>query len=303
MFRQTDEEHRLFFKGINGFPNLTYSYNGERWSKTPIILDSMEWTDIFLNKADHTYWVAADRKIFHFDQNFLPIRVYTKTEGVPDLDLAGLIMDNNKGLWFHTDRSIHQLNTETGEISMLSEKDGYQKQHFEIMRSNAKDYSGNFYFPGGLFGSGFNIIDPSKYTTPGSSIYLRSFYVNQQPFGLPTGINDLTEVNLKYNENKITLETGTIDYYSKGDSRIRYKLTGVNDGWQYAEAGYTIRYDNLDPGSYSLIMQASNASYQFNGPEHTVVFNISPPWWATWWARTLFILLFGYLLWSYIQYL
>jgi hypothetical protein len=86
---------------------------------------------------------------------------------------------------------------------------------------------------------------PEKFASPASSVYLRSIRVNDKPLPLATGANNLQTVSLKYFQNKITIETGVIDYYSKGKNQIRYKLEGVNNAWQYAPAYYTIRFDGL----------------------------------------------------------
>ncbi len=43
--------------------------------------------------------------------------------------------------------------------------------------------------------------------------------------------------------------------------------------------------DGLSPGEYRLVIQASNASNQFNGPEKIIKITINPPFWDTWWFR------------------
>ena len=121
-------------------------------------------------------------------------------------------------------------------------------------------------------------------------MYLKSLEINQKSFPLPTGINDLQELSLRYNDNQITIETGIIDYYTKGNSNIRYKLEEINGDWQIAPDNYTIRYDGLPPGKYRLVMQASNAANDFNGPEKILFIHINPPFWQTWWFRTLIVL-------------
>jgi hypothetical protein len=118
---------------------------------------------------------------------------------------------------------------------------------------------------------------------------LQSLEISQKPFPGSAGVNNLQNLSLKYFENKITIETGIIDYYSKGKGRLRYKLDaqGENADWQYAPDYYTIRYEDLQPGNYTLIMQAGNAANEFNGPEKILLINISPAFWNTWWFRTL----------------
>src|SRR5207344_2223426 len=89
-----------------------------------------------------------------------------------------------------------------------------------------------------------------------------------------------------------------------GSSHMRYKLeiNGATAAWQYAPANYTIRFEQLRPGQYTLRMQASNSALQFNGPEKVLEIIVHPPWWQTWWARITFILAFALVLWNFIQY-
>src|SRR4030095_6271544 len=147
-----------------------------------------------------------------------------------------------------------------------------------------KDNSGDIYF------AGYGIIDrisPDKYLSIPSSVYLKSLSIKEFHLPLSTGVNNLQKLSLKYFQNRIAVETGTIDYYSQGKNHIRYKLEGEGriENWQYAPANYTIRYEELAPGKYTLQMQASNAGNEFTGPVKTVLFQISPAFWNTWWFR------------------
>ena len=90
---------------------------------------------------------------------------------------------------------------------------------------------------------GLDRIYPERYSSAAtSSVYLRSLAINQKPFPLSTGVNNLEELSLRYNQNTISIETGIIDYYAKGKGHIRYKLKGgdKDEDWQYGPAYYTI---------------------------------------------------------------
>ncbi|HWD87219.1 MAG TPA: two-component regulator propeller domain-containing protein, partial [Mucilaginibacter sp.] len=106
----TDGENLLFLKRDESEGNLTYRCKQARWVRVPNALDHIQWTSIFLSTKDKSYWVAGENRIFHYDPIFRPIRTYGKADGLPDLVVVGLIADNNGNIWFHTDRSIHQLN-------------------------------------------------------------------------------------------------------------------------------------------------------------------------------------------------
>jgi hypothetical protein len=173
-------------------------------------------------------------------------------------------------------------------MTSLSEKDGYKKQAFSWLPPHFKDKNGNLYFAGV---DGIDLINPGKLDLfPPSSVYLQSLEVNQKPFPFSTGVNNLKELSLEYFQNQITIETGVIDYYSRGKSSIRYKLEEINNSWQYAPSNYTIRFEKLLPGRYKLVIQASNSGNNFTGPEKILMINISPAFWNTWWFRTLAVL-------------
>jgi hypothetical protein len=194
------------------------------------------------------------------------IHNYTNEDGMPGVIIHGLIPDKKGNIWFNTDRAIFQLNAKSGTITSLAEKDGFSPQNFYDF-SSARDGNGDIFITGRAFAAGVDWISPDKYVFSPSSVYLESLKINQQTFPLSAGINHVKELSLKYSENNIIIETGIIDYYSKGNGHIRYKLEaeGKKANWQYAPAYYTIRYEQLPPGNYTLQMQASNAANEFNG--------------------------------------
>ena len=77
---------------------------------------------------------------------------------------------------------------------------------------------------------------------------------------------------MKYFQNQISIETGIINHYTQGKSRMRYKLDNMDTTWQYAPYYYTIRYEGLPPGKYTLLMQASNGANEFTGSKKVYLF-------------------------------
>jgi len=280
----TNNDHLIFM--THPVTNLTYSLLNGKWTKISSPLDSISWIGraIYYNEKDKTYWVGDWGQLIHYDKDFRLIRRYTQKDGLITEDISNILADNRGNIWIQTVKSILELNIKTEKITLLSVKDGLKKQSYG---ANAPvESGGNLFFWGD---DGIDRVSPDKLTEnyPPSLVYLKSLEINQKPFSLPTGINNLQELSVRYNQNKISIETGIIDYYTKGGSRIRYKLEEVNENWQVSPGNYTIRYDGLSPGKYTLVLQASNAAGDFNGPEKLLVINIRPPFWQTWWFKTL----------------
>jgi streptogramin lyase len=290
LYRMTLAKERFIYlrNAGDGKSNYTFENKNGKWIKIPHLLDSLEWTTMFYNKKDQTYWVGLKYELIHYDKNFWKIRAYSQDNGYNGA--VSIIADNSGDIWF-TDilNRINRLDTTIGVITYISDADGYQRQKFDWLGPIAIDGKGDLYF--GAYNKdqttgGLDIVYPEKYSSAiTSSVYLRSLSINQKPFYLSTGVNNLEELSLRYNQNTISIETGIIDYYANGKGHIRYKLKGGDneEDWQYGPAYYSIRYEKLSPGKYELVLQASNAANEFNSPVKTLVINVSPPFWQTWW--------------------
>ncbi|HYK44965.1 MAG TPA: histidine kinase [Parafilimonas sp.] len=288
------EEDRHMFLGALYPPNFTFENKNGKWTKVPHLLDSLFWLSMLYNKKDQTFWVSLKNELVHFDKEFRRIKTYGQEEGYNG-PMLNMLLDNNGNLWFvNSLKQVGRLNPANGIITTLSEIDDYHKQDYGEYPPATKDVRGNLYF-----GSGYHVenrelnyeldrIYPERYSSaPTSTVYLRSLDVNQNPFSSATGVNNLQELSLNYNQSTISIETGIIDYYAKGKGHIRYKLeeNGKEKDWQYAPAYFTIRYEGLQPGSYRLVIQASNAGNEFNSPLKILMIDIRPPFWQTWWFR------------------
>jgi len=279
-------EKRIFLRVYYANTNLSYYETNGKWVQTATPLDSIEWSCIYYDTSNQSYWAGGLKQLLHFDKNFRLLRRYGEKDGFPGIDVMSIIKDNGGNIWFNNSQGhISQVNAKTGILTVLSERDGYNKQNFLWQTPHFKDESGNLYFAGI---TGIDQVRPGQLDSfPPSTVYLQSLDVNQQPLSPGTGINDLETLSLKYFQSLITLETGVIDYFSKGKSSIRYKLEGINDNWHYAPAHYSIRFEKLPPGKYKLVIQASSSGNNFNGPQKSLMILVSPAFWNTWWFRVM----------------
>jgi signal transduction histidine kinase/streptogramin lyase len=303
-----EEDSLLFLKNPNYPFNYTFKNINGKWTKAAHFFDSLDWISLYYNKKDQTSWISLNDELVHYDKDFRKIKSYTSKDGYNE-GVFNMLTDEGGNLWYvNGEKQVGRLNISTGIITTLSTADGYQPQFFEWFAPGAKDIQGNLYFGEsglGMGRTGLIQIFPEKYVSSNPSfVYFSALNINYKPFPLFTGVNTITELSLKYDQNSVSIGTGIIDYYSTGKSHIRYKLEGEGrtEDWQYGPAYYTIRYEGLAPGNYKLVLQASNAGSEFNGPEKVLFLRISPPWWQTWWARLIFISVFAFVLWSFIQY-
>ncbi len=104
-----------------------------------------------------------------------------------------------------------------------------------------------------------------------------------------------------YNVNQLALVYGTTDLNIQGNVLFSYQLLGYDKTWSVPSDERTANYRKLDPGEYIFQVKARLLNGGF-GEISSYSFKITPPWWQTWWARTVYglialLLILGYNRW------
>jgi len=99
-------------------------------------------------------------------------------------------------------------------------------------------------------------------------------------YGLPENLS------LAYNNNNLTFNFIGITMQQPKYVKYQYMLEGIDENW----SGVTIRnfasYGNLPHGTYTFKVKAMNSEGYWSDA-FVYPFEIRPPWWLTWWFKTL----------------
>ncbi len=99
-------------------------------------------------------------------------------------------------------------------------------------------------------------------------------------------------LRLNWQNNYVTIDFSGITTDQPQNTRYQYHLTGLrNDPYTFTTQS-SASYVNLAPGSYEFKVKAMNYAGLWS-KELTYPFTILPPWWQTWWARTLAAIIFA----------
>jgi len=104
---------------------------------------------------------------------------------------------------------------------------------------------------------------------------------------------------LQYNESVFRLEFAALTYTLPEKNQYAYKMEGFDNDWNYTRSDRTATYTNLDPGTYTFRVKASNNDGVWNDEGTSLVIHVIPPWWKTWWFRTLVVLALVGIAWGY----
>ena len=116
------------------------------------------------------------------------------------------------------------------------------------------------------------------------------------PYNLPVGLS------LPHNENYLQFQFGQANLSRQDTTFYTYVLEGIDKKWSVPTINpYTENYLNLPPGKYSFKVSSKGINGKWEKPT-VFEFRITPPWYQTWWAYTIFgLLILGFLR-GYIVY-
>jgi len=102
-------------------------------------------------------------------------------------------------------------------------------------------------------------------------------------------ITEVPEIRLRYDQSVISFAFAALNYRSPEKNQYAYMMEPFDNEWQYVGAKRTATYTNLDPGAYTFRVKASNNSGVWNEEGVAVKIVVTPPFWGTWWFRSLSI--------------
>ena len=114
-------------------------------------------------------------------------------------------------------------------------------------------------------------------------------------YGLPE------HLSLAYNNNYLAFNFIGITQKQSKKIRYRYTLEGLDENWSALTNRTEAAYGNLPQGSYTFKVKAMNSEGYWSN-EFNYSFVIRPPWWKTWWFRTLVGIFIIGSIWYYIKW-
>ncbi len=265
-----------------------YKMSGNRWEKVYEGLNDFNINAIEEDARRGLLWVATEKGLLSFDRDTRKYRLYDEKDGLANSYIYGIVIAPNGNVFMSTNHGIASLNVQTGVVRNFDLEDGLQGYEFN---GNAylRASNGECFF-GGV--KGLNCFYPSQFhtLTYQPRIHLFNFKVNEEPYSTGTYVDEMNLISLAHNENTISLEFTSIDYYSNGKNYYKYFLEGQDQGWVSAGDRTYARYANLTPGQYTFKVKSANRDGVWSDQERMLLITIRPPFWRTWWFSALYLL-------------
>lgn len=99
------------------------------------------------------------------------------------------------------------------------------------------------------------------------------------------------EITLTYEQRSLNIHFSTLDYSDVRNVKYTYRLEGFDQAWSQPSSTPWAAYQKLPAGKYLLHVKACTSDGTW-GKESTLVIRIKPPFYLTYWAIMIYVLLF-----------
>ena len=245
--------------------------------------------DIIFEDADDTLWIGTNRGLYYFNpSNNSFVRFTNLGAGLTeDIYVFHILEDDQRSLWINTSIGLFRLEHDRSQISYFGKKHGLIPPSFMQQHGSFKGKGGKLFFVDNI-DNGYYAFFPEQLTgnaTP-PDLHITGFKLGDQ---LVSSFKQTDEIHLDYEQNVFSFDFAGIHFSSPEDNRHLFMLENLENDWRKAGEEKTAYYYNVPPGKYIFRVKAGSSDGVW--AEKSIAIFISPPWWKTWWAYSMYSLL------------
>jgi two-component system sensor histidine kinase ChiS len=224
-------------------------------------------------------WLGSDNGLYQYNINTHELILYGEEHGLENGTIRTIIEDNRGMLWVGHKRGISSFDRATKTFTNYTRYQGHPlgeiNPHASLLTS-----SGDL-----LFGStkGLYIVDPEKLQ---NNIYQSKIKITElKVLARPVRINDGTNIlhraidrtpriELSHHERMFTFNFSALNFRHATTNRYSYYLEGFDKEWIHIGQQRSATYTNLNPGTYSFMVKASNVGLDWDSEPAVIQISI-----------------------------
>ena len=241
---------------------------------------------------------TLNKGFFMFNKLTKEIKYFNTTNGLSTNLVYGGMPDGSNNIWIFTSNGIERLNLNNAKIFHYNLNDGIKDHIF--LKAFCKLRNGVFMVAAN---SGIIYFNPDSINVklPPPNVIITNFSVEQQSLSVDSLLQKKT-INLSHHQNVIEIGFASVSFSGRKTEKYFYQLNGVDRNWVSAGNQRSVTYANLTPGDYIFKVKSQNSEGIETPQTTTLNFVIHPPWWQTWWAYLLWVILISTLVYTVYDY-
>ena len=243
-------------------------------------------------------WIGTSEGLYRFDKATSVFKKYTTAQGLPSDVICGIEEDAQGNFWISTHRGIAKLKPATETFINYYAADGIQGNEF-TRGAACQTEKGKIYFGGT---GGVTSFYPKEITEHKKKLKVEITDFMLANHSVKKGdrsgnqvitdtlVMDASRFTLAYDHNSFSLEFSTLEYSNPERIIYQYKMQGLDADWMSTNTGVNrVTYTSLAPGRYIFQVRAKDDDNISD--IRTVEILITPPWYQSWWAISIWCLL------------
>ena len=257
-------------------------------------------------------WVGTFNGLYAIDPKTGDVRSYGRPQGMPNEMIQGIMEDRLGNVWVTTANGLCRFQARNRDFRLMV-FDAQNKLSDSKFLPMALAHGTDGLL---LFGcaNGFYTVDPDLYGIPRYKGHpmLTALEINNQPavtgkeYGgrvlLPSALSTTQKIVLKHDENFLSFRFSGLNFDMPHHTYYKHRLKGIDEQWietSPQDGVGSATYTNLAPGNYELEVFSAGFDKVWSKQSAKLQIVVKPPLWATWWAKTFYVLLFaGILAWG-----
>ncbi|TDE09002.1 hybrid sensor histidine kinase/response regulator [Dyadobacter psychrotolerans] len=277
-----------YSKGISIFDSKQNTFSQLNTANSKL---SMDIVSCFYEDSNEVMWIGTQGGgLNRYDPKTGLITIYNEDNGLINNSVNYICADAFGTLWLTTNSGITSFEPIKGIFRNFGKNNNLKSLEFNL-GAGTKLSTGEI-----AVGSinGFTIIDPSRlaHNKHKPNIVLTGLQLFNRPVGVKTENSPLKqtlltckEIELDYAQSVFTVTFAALDYTSPESNQYAYILEGFDKDWSHTGNVHNATYTNLNPGTYTLRVRASNNDGLWSDKEASVVIRIRTPYWMSWWFK------------------
>jgi signal transduction histidine kinase/ligand-binding sensor domain-containing protein/DNA-binding response OmpR family regulator len=263
-----------------------------------------QFTSSVFRDSRQNVWLGHSKGLSVWDTKKDTVYYFDKTNGLCDNIIKGIIEDNHQHIWVTTSNGLSVLSVEPNAKGVLkissrnfSAKDGLQDNYFNT-HGIYKLQNGDILLGGT---EGYIAVNPNKMAEKSkplakviftglslgnTTVQVDSVYNGRRL--LKRSMEQTSEITFSHDDKLIGIQFTTADLINADKVRYLYKLEGFNNQWIQTEKN-KIEFSSLAPGSYKLLIKASNSDGILNEKATVLDITVMPPFYLSGWAILFYI--------------
>ncbi|MCD6596407.1 MAG: response regulator [Bacteroidales bacterium] len=218
-------------------------------------------------------------------------------DGLSDDYIHALLSDKGNTLWISTNQGISRFSPTDGLFRNYNERDGLQGKSFSegcsFKSENGEMFFGgvngyNYFFPDSIYDNPFipkmaitDLNINNKVIKPGETCNNRIILNKEITFS--------DNLVLTHREKEIAITFAALGYDAPERNNYAYRLVNHDDSWKNIGNQRTVFFNNLRAGTYIFEVKGSNNHNVWNETPASLIIEVRPAPWRTWWALVIYI--------------